>query len=92
MCKLLISIDLDLKLDKAIISLAPSFHYPEGNNVGHKILQPGTSIFFSVLSFFNKTRTWYNLVREYTHTQIHTQKCVCVCVCMHTRACVCVCM
>lgn len=45
MCKLLISIDLDLKLDKAIISLAPSFHYPEGNNVGHKILQPGTSFF-----------------------------------------------
>lgn len=46
MCKLLISIDLDLKLDKAIISLAPSFHYPEGNNVGHKILQPGISFFF----------------------------------------------
>lgn len=45
MCKLLISIDLDLKLDKAIISLAPSFHYPEGNKVGHKILQPGTSFF-----------------------------------------------
>lgn len=45
MCKLLISIDLDLKLDKAIISLAPSFDYPEGNNVGHKILQSGTSFF-----------------------------------------------
>lgn len=37
MCKLLISLDLDLKLDNAIISLALSFCYPEGNNVGHKI-------------------------------------------------------
>lgn len=51
MCKLLISIDLDLKLDKAIISLAPSFHYPEGNNVGHKILQPGISFSFSFFFF-----------------------------------------
>lgn len=37
MCKLLISLDLDLKLDNAIISLALSFCYLEGNNVGHKI-------------------------------------------------------
>lgn len=37
MCKLLISLDLDLKLDNAIISLALSFRYLEGNNVGHKI-------------------------------------------------------
>lgn len=37
MCKLLISLDLDLKLDNAIISLALSLCYLEGNNVGHKI-------------------------------------------------------
>lgn len=37
MCELLISLDLDLKLDNAIISLALSFCYLEGNNVGHKI-------------------------------------------------------
>jgi len=37
MRKLLISLDLDLKLDNAIISLALSFCYLEGNNVGHKI-------------------------------------------------------
>lgn len=74
MCKLLISLDLDLKLDKAIISLAPSLCYPESNNIGHKVEEPITTHAHALKHTHKKNKELFLERYRYRHLKMNYSK------------------